>query len=100
MIPAEATARYRRAPDVAWVESDDRVALLRLADPGADPVALEASAAAVWLAVEDGGSVDEVVARVAAAYAVEPVVVAADVERFLAELVSWGLVEPWATGVV
>ncbi|WP_139977431.1 hypothetical protein [Nocardioides litoris] len=58
----------RRATEVAWVESADRVVVCRLDEPGADPLVLAGSAAVLWLALGDGLALDALVAEAAAAY--------------------------------
>jgi hypothetical protein len=61
---------YRVADDVAWVSEDDLDAseeptayVTRL--PGGPPILLEGSGCLVWLALADGGSMDELITAVA-----------------------------------
>jgi hypothetical protein len=61
--------RYRVADDVAWVSQHDLDAgdeptayVARL--PNGPPILLEGSGCLVWLALADGGSMDELVAAV------------------------------------
>ena len=63
--------RYRIADDVAWVSQDDLDAaeeptayITRL--PTGPPILLEGSGCLVWLALADGGSMDELITAVAA----------------------------------
>jgi hypothetical protein len=61
--------RYRVADDVAWVSQHDLDAgdeptayVARL--PSGPPILLEGSGCLVWLALADGGSMDELIAAV------------------------------------
>jgi len=88
-----AEATWRRSPDVALVEHDDRVVLLDLADPvSARPLVLEGPAVAVWRALRQPGTSREVAGRVAADVGLPAAEVEGDVATFLAELASHGLV--------
>ena len=59
--------RYRIADDVAWVSEEDldggdtpTAYLTRV--PGGPPILLEGSGCVVWLALAEGGTMDDVVA--------------------------------------
>lgn len=87
------SAVVRHADDLAWVDDDERVVVVRLADPAADPLVLAGSAAVVWRAIGDGPGrrSEEVVAEVAAAYDLDPDVVADDVRSLLHDALGWGI---------
>ena len=62
--------RYRVADDVAWVSQDDLDAaeeptayITRV--PAGPPILLEGSGCLVWLALADGGSMEELITAVA-----------------------------------
>ena len=95
LVPVEPT--WRRSPDVAVVEHDDRVVLLALADPAtARPLVLEGPAVAVWRALAEPGTTGEVAGRVAADVGLPAADVEGDVATFLTELAGHGLVESTA----
>ncbi len=79
--------RLLPAPGLAVVADGDAVYVALV--PHGRPLALTDSAAVIWSALP--GSVDEVVARVAADYAVEPDAVREDVGAFLDRLVVQGV---------
>lgn len=88
---------YAVAPDVAWVSREDldsgeqpAAYVTRL--PDGPPMVLEGPACVVWLAVADGGTAEDVVARTAELAGVDAAVVRDDVTRLLAELEAAGLV--------
>jgi hypothetical protein len=87
---------YRLADQVAWVESrlpdsdEDAVYATRL--PSGPPLVMAGPARAIWLAVTDGGTADDVIAGTAALAGAEPEEIAGDVRAHLAELVRLGLV--------
>jgi hypothetical protein len=83
---------WRRNPDVAVVDSPGRVVVLDLTTPRtARPFAMEGSACAIWHALAEQRTTDQVVERVAADFGVRAADVEPDVRRFLAELQSRGL---------
>ena len=86
--------RLRYADDVAWVSSGERVVVVRLVDPAADPLVLADSAAVIWSVVGDGSTVEEVVTSVALSYEVEVDVVRDAVEAFLRDAAERGLLRP------
>ena len=88
---------YRIADDVAWVSREDLdgdviprayAALL----PIGPPVALEGSACLVWLAVADGGTLDEIVQATALMAGVDPEAISDDVHALVDSLCAGGLV--------
>ena len=89
-------SRYRVTDTVAWVESrlpdSDESAVYATLLPSGPPLVMAGPARAIWLAVVEGGTADEVVAGTAAAAGAEAEDIADDVRRHLAELVRLGLV--------
>ena len=83
---------WRRNPDVAVVESPGRVVVLDLTTPQtATPFAMEGSARAIWRAMAEPSTTDQIVERVAADFGAPAAEVEPDVLTFLAELESRGL---------
>ena len=87
----------RIADDVAWLSREDLddggtpmayVALL----PTGRPLALEGPACLVWLAVADGGTLDEVVAATASMADAEHATISEDVRVLVDSLIAAGLV--------
>jgi len=87
---------FRIADDVAWVSREDLddgtspmayAALL----PTGTPVSLEGSACLVWLAVADGGTMEEIVAETAVMADAEPDAISDDVRALLDSLIAAGL---------
>ncbi len=76
-------------PDTAWVEADGVVYAAHL--PDGPPMVLEGPGAVVWRAVLGGGTVPEVVDRVAAEVGESAGAVAADVAAFLDQLLDAGV---------
>jgi hypothetical protein len=83
---------YAISDRVAWMEPEggDQVYAARL--PDGPPVALEGTGSLIFLAVEPGGTLEEILARVAAVAEISPSAIRSDVTSFVAELVSLGLV--------
>lgn len=77
--------------DVAFTGSDDRVVVLNAASPNSRPLALEGTALAIWECARDGGSTEEIIARVAHAYGIEPRSIEHDVATFLDVLSDNGI---------
>jgi hypothetical protein len=83
---------WRRNPDIAVVDSPGRVVVLDLTTPQtARPFAMEGPACAIWHALAEQSTTDQVVERVAADFGVRAADVGPDVRTFLAELQSRGL---------
>jgi hypothetical protein len=78
------------AARTAWVEREGTVYAAPL--PDGPPFVLAGAAAAIWLALAEGGTLDEVTRRVADDVGSAPEVVAADVATFVTGLVDAGLV--------
>jgi Coenzyme PQQ synthesis protein D (PqqD) len=78
------------AAHTAWLERDGTVYAAPL--PDGPPFVLAGPGAAIWLALTDGGTLDEVTRRVADDVGSPVEVVAADVAAFVAGLVEAGLV--------
>ncbi|MFC4139903.1 MULTISPECIES: PqqD family protein [unclassified Microbacterium] len=76
---------WRLDPRVAWTDGDDRTVVLGLADPQAQPLALERSAHAVWQVLSSKGAVTqgELLREVAEAFDVEPAEIEGDVVDLL-----------------
>ena len=89
--------RYRIADDVAWVSEEDldggdtpTAYLTRV--PGGPPILLEGSGCVVWLALAEGGTMDDVVAAAAALADVVEDRIREDVETLVDQLVIIGVV--------
>ena len=89
--------RYRIADDVAWVSEEDldggdtpTAYLTRV--PGGPPILLEGSGCVVWLALAEGGTMDDVVAAAAAMADVVEDQIREDVETLVDQLVIIGVV--------
>jgi len=83
---------YRRLPDVRWRVLDGEAVVLR---QRADEVlGLNAVGARVLELCDGTRALDGLLAALAAEFEVEPATLASDVERFLAELVAAGVLEP------
>jgi hypothetical protein len=78
------------AAHTAWVERDGTVYAAPL--PDGPPFVLAGPGAAIWLALAEGGTLDEVTHRVADDVGSAAEVVAADVATFVTGLVDAGLV--------
>lgn len=88
---------FRIADDVAWISREDLddgtspmayAALL----PTGRPLTLEGPACLVWLAVADGGTIDDILAATAAMADAEPAAISDDVRALVDSLVDAGLV--------
>ena len=84
-------SRLRPSRDCGWVEHDGTVYVARL--PDGPPLVLEGSGAVVWGALLEGGTLADVVARVAAETRESERVVASGVEGFVDGLLSAGVLE-------
>jgi hypothetical protein len=89
--------RYRIADDVAWVSEEDldggdepTAYLTRL--PKGPPILLEGSGCVVWLALDEGGTLQEVIATVAAMTGAEADTISDDVATLVDQLVVIGVV--------
>ncbi|WP_195908193.1 PqqD family protein [Nostocoides sp. HKS02] len=83
---------WHRSPDVAVVDHGERVVVLDLQDPQtARPLVMEGSAAAIWHALAEPRTTDQVVAAVALDFGLPATEVAADVRSFLTTLSERGL---------
>lgn len=85
--------RYRIADDVAWVSQEDldggdepTAYLSRL--PGGPPILLEGSGCVVWLALAEGGTMEQLVASAAAMTGSPEDEVRDDVETLVDQLVA------------
>lgn len=89
--------RYRIADDVAWVSEEDldggeepTAYLTRL--PKGPPILLEGSGCVVWLALAEGGTLEEVTAAAAAMTGAAPDGITEDVATLVDQLVVIGVV--------
>lgn len=89
--------RYRIADDVAWVSQEDldggeepTAYLTRV--PRGMPILLEGSGCVVWLALAEGGTMDEVVAATSSMSGVAEADIREDVETLVDQLVVIGVV--------
>ena len=89
--------RYRIADDVAWVSEEDldggeepTAYLTRL--PKGPPILLEGSGCVVWLALDEGGTLEEVIAAAAAMTGADPDCISDDVATLVDQLVVIGVV--------
>jgi hypothetical protein len=83
----------RRSPTVAWISDENRVVVLDLsARKVGAPLALSASAAAVWNALDGEQDVGEIIKSVATASGAPAHEIALDVIGFLEMLVRTGLI--------
>ena len=85
--------RYRIADDVAWVSEDDLDAgdeptayVARL--PSGPPILLEGSGCVVWLALADGGTMEELTAAAVAMTGASPDEIKDDVATLVDMLVA------------
>ncbi|MCW2738229.1 PqqD family peptide modification chaperone [Nocardioides sp.] len=85
--------RYRIADDVAWVSQEDldggsepTAYLTRV--PGGPPILLEGSGCVVWLALAEGGTMEELTAAAAAMSGSTLAEVTEDVETLIDQLVA------------
>jgi hypothetical protein len=82
--------RYRRNPEVLAQPVDGQAMLL--SPDQTELLTLNPSGAAIWDALSSPGDIDEIVARVAAAWPdADPAVVAVDVPVFVDDLRSRGI---------
>jgi hypothetical protein len=89
-----ASGPVRRGDRVAWLDLADRGedALYVSTLPDGPPMVLRSTAALIFLVAVEGGTVDEVVARVAAEADQPADAIRDDVVTFLDELVRLGLI--------
>ncbi|PKH37674.1 Coenzyme PQQ synthesis protein D (PqqD) [Nocardioides alpinus] len=85
--------RFRIADDVAWVSQEDldggdvpTAYLTRL--PGGPPILLEGSGCVVWLALSEGGTMEEIIAAAAAMSDSTVEEISADVAELVDQLVA------------
>ena len=90
--------RYRVADDVAWVSQDDLDAaeeptayVTRL--PGGPPILLEGSGCVVWLALAEGGTMEEITAAAAEMSESTVEAISDDVAELVDQLVAIRVVE-------
>lgn len=86
------TALVTIAPDVAWVDTDDRIVVLRLADLDQAPLVFEGTAAVIWLGLQHPIAVDDLAEALAEEFAAPVDAVRADVVTWLDEAVGLGVV--------
>lgn len=93
MTRVSETRVYAIRANVAVLHDAERVTVLRMDSAEPIPVALGGSARVIWDSINGGRGIEEVVARVAERFSVEPEVIRPDVEQFLAELMSDGFID-------
>lgn len=89
--------RFDIAPDVAWVSREDLddgevPAAYVTVLPHGRPNTLEGSACLVWLALADGGTLEQLTDAAAAMSGAEPADIMGDVAALVQELIRVGLV--------
>ena len=89
---------FRIADDVAWVSEEDlddgdtpMAYMTRL--PKGPPILLEGSGCVVWLALAEGGTLEEITVRAAGIAGAEPDEISQDVADLLDQLVVIGLAQ-------
>jgi len=91
---------YSVADGIAWIAADelgeDRAAVYVARVPEGPPLLLEDAAWAIWMAVTEGGRLDDVVARAAELAGAEPSDIADEVDGFLRSLLEAGLIRDGA----
>ena len=93
------SVHWWRSPRVAWVADADRAVLLNLESNAPQPEELGGTAAAIWTHLGTTPlSLDAIVRRLAADYAVEPEAIRSDVQSFLVALGTKGFAESSAAG--
>jgi hypothetical protein len=91
----EAQARFQRNPDFIFRRVVDELVLVPVHQDVADMdciYSLNGVGAFVWEQLDQPASIDDLQTAVLADYEADPDAVAADVERFLAELTAFGAV--------
>jgi len=78
------------ADDVAWTSSGSRIVAMDLADPGAAPYVLEASAAVIWSEIADEGPIAaaDLLERLSDVFGMGVDDIGGDVEALVAELID------------
>ena len=89
--------RYRIADDVAWVsrdelDADDLPTAFLARVPRGFPIVLEGSGCVVWLALADGGTLDEITVAAAEMTDAGPDDIRSDVAELVDQLVVIGVV--------
>lgn len=83
----------RRADDLAWVDDDQRVVVVRLAEPALPPLVLDGTAAHIWRLLDETDlDVGSLVGDLAAGFGAAESVVARDVDGWLLEAAALDLV--------
>lgn len=81
-----------RHPEIAWVDTAERITALRLADLTAVPMILRGSAADIWRALGSVHTVAALVEAVADVYGLDDEHVAGDIAAWLVDAVEVGLI--------
>jgi len=89
-MSASGRPRFAQSPVVLSRRVGDGVLLASTSDPSFEHLSL--TGAAVWAALEEGSTVEEVARTVAPGFGVEPAVVEGDVEALVHKLVEMGFV--------
>jgi hypothetical protein len=85
---------YEIGDAVAWLEAETADVFYVYASrlPDGPPVALGGTGGLIFTAIEPGGTLEDILQRVAGAAEIDPEEIRPDVTSFVAELVTLGLV--------
>jgi Coenzyme PQQ synthesis protein D (PqqD) len=89
---SDESPRYHRSSHVLWRRTLDTLVLLPVTSDD-EPFALAATGPELWGLLAEPRSLDDLVGRLAEAHAVDPYVVAADVEPLLERLLALGAIQ-------
>lgn len=83
---------YGIAPGVGHVDAEERAYVARL--PEGPALVLADSAAVIWAEAREGGTLEEIVRRVADVFGLGPADIEEDVAAFVEQLLALGLIVP------
>ena len=86
------TEGLARHPEVAWVDSGERIAVVRLHQLTESPVILIGSAAEIWRVLASADSETEIVAALAEVYRVETATIADSIAAWIVDAERTGLI--------
>ena len=93
--PYEDERYWRHSPDVAWVDSGDRIVVLDLradSDQAGKPLALDESASVVWRQIDGAHSTNGIAELVAEEFGENPLGLRVDIDGFLTQLADHGFI--------